>query len=462
MSIDIKNTKFTAPFVLFILGIATRFAYISHPHEVVFDEVHFGKFVSGYFTGEYFFDIHPPLGKLLIALAAYIGGFRPGFDFNVIGEGYSNASYVALRLLPNLFGALVPVCIYFFVRSLRGSVLAAFFAGLVLVFENAILVQSHYILVDSMLIFFGFLGITLFFHYRNFSKKPVHIFAAGIFLALAASVKWTGLSFLALVYLVSLIDLGKDFFNPRHPSFKETMRRGLMLILFPFLIYFSIFAVHFSLLDKSGPGDGFMSPRFLKNQAGSYSSGDPSVEPLGLWGKFSELNARMYTANATLTATHPYSSKFYSWPLMTRPIYYWVKQETPDTLSRIYLIGNPFIWWMAIAGLIAAFLYWKSEPGENKWILYAGWFLNFLPFFNVKRVMFLYHYLPALIFSIVITSLFLFDGKRDLKLYQYRTAILVLMVILFIAGFWFFMPLSYGLPLTTDQYNLRLWFESWL
>ncbi|MFN7088533.1 MAG: phospholipid carrier-dependent glycosyltransferase [Candidatus Paceibacteria bacterium] len=50
------------------LGLITRFLFIWNPPEVVFDEVHFGKFLYAYFTGEYYFDIHPPLGKLILAL----------------------------------------------------------------------------------------------------------------------------------------------------------------------------------------------------------------------------------------------------------------------------------------------------------------------------------------------------------------------------------------------------------
>jgi dolichyl-phosphate-mannose-protein mannosyltransferase len=37
--------------LLFGLGVLTRFAYLTHPREVIFDEYHFGKFVNGYITG---------------------------------------------------------------------------------------------------------------------------------------------------------------------------------------------------------------------------------------------------------------------------------------------------------------------------------------------------------------------------------------------------------------------------
>ena len=49
--------------LLSFLGFITRAYAIHFPGEVVFDEVHFGKFASYYLRGEYYFDVHPPLGK---------------------------------------------------------------------------------------------------------------------------------------------------------------------------------------------------------------------------------------------------------------------------------------------------------------------------------------------------------------------------------------------------------------
>lgn len=51
-----------------------------------FDEVHFGKFASKYIKTQYFVDVHPPLAKLLITLAAFIFGYDGQFEFKDIGK----------------------------------------------------------------------------------------------------------------------------------------------------------------------------------------------------------------------------------------------------------------------------------------------------------------------------------------------------------------------------------------
>src|SRR3989344_8292071 len=114
--------------IILILSVVVHFAFFGYPKETVFDEVHFGKFISGYMTGEYFFDIHPPLGKLIIAGMGYLGGFAPGFSFMNIGEKFPDDLYMWLRFLPALAGAILPLVIYFLVRGLGFSKIASFSA----------------------------------------------------------------------------------------------------------------------------------------------------------------------------------------------------------------------------------------------------------------------------------------------------------------------------------------------
>jgi len=221
----------------------------------------------------------------------------------------------------------------------------------------------------------------------------------------------------------------------------------------------------------------------------------------------SDLNIEMYKSNQRLSATHPYSSQWYTWPLMTRSIFYWVK-DTPSThsinlqggtssepqpnsepvestsseqVSRIYFLGNPVIWWSSTVALIyGLWIMYHGIISRTKkiysifhtpyFILFTGYFLNMLPFVGVKRIMFLYHYLTALIFAILILC-YLIDpertyGRDESRPTSYEAGktkkwLLVGLVATSIATFLFFSPLTYGLSLSEKAYDARVWFASW-
>lgn len=445
-------------------SILVHFLFYGQPDRTVFDEVHFGKFASGYITGEYFFDIHPPLGKLLISGAGGLAGFKPGFGFTNIGDQFPDKIYLALRFLPTLAGTLLPIVIFFLVLRLGWSRWAAFSAAMLIILDNALLTQSRLILLDSFLLLFGFTGLFFYLLYRQ-KQKYRFLFLAVIFVTLSLSIKWTGLTYLAIIGLAEFFRIFKGF-N------KERIISLLIIILVAPVIYYSVFSIHLGLLDKTGPGDAFMSPEFKSTLEGSADSTNQSIVKASNFDKFIELNTQMYKSNAGLSATHPYASKWYEWPLMIGfreesrpPIFYW-NQSDGNNHARIYLIGNPAVWWLsALAMVYVIFSLIAGIPKiirtrvlgrTNKIYLFFifAYFFNLLPFIGVARVLFLYHYFGALIFAIL-ALVFVIDQTPWKK--QIFIGILAVSTLLFIT----FAPLSYGIAIPDELYKTKVWFKSW-
>ncbi|EEP75638.1 hypothetical protein UREG_00484 [Uncinocarpus reesii 1704] len=176
--------------VLLITAIATvvRLFKIYQPSSVVFDEVHFGGFATKYIKGKFFMDVHPPLAKLLITLAGYLGGFRGDFDFKEIGKDYiePGVPYVAMRMLPAIMGVLSVPTMFFTLKGSGCRTVTAALGALLVTFgkpaslstyncelpltygiENGLATQSRYILLDSPLVIFTALTALSFTCFTN-------------------------------------------------------------------------------------------------------------------------------------------------------------------------------------------------------------------------------------------------------------------------------------------------------
>lgn len=423
--------KHLALIAIVLVSIASHFAFFGYPRETVFDEVHFGKFVSGYFTHEYFFDIHPPLGKLIISGAARAAGFQPGFSFGSIGDVFPDNTYLAMRLLPTLAGTLLPIVVFLLALELGFSKPAATGAGLLVALESALVIQSRFMLLDAFLLLFGFLAFL--FYAKSYTLHATrYTILAAFFAGLALSVKWTGATFLGIIGLAELITI------LRQRSWRRLINIAI-LITIPFAIYFSLFALHFSLLNLPGSGDAFMSQDFRDGKFSTFQ-------------KFTELNEETYRANARLTAGHPYSSAWYTWPFMLRSIYYW-----NDLGAKIYLLGNPIVWWASTFGIF--YLLMAVVTGQYRgWqprLMALAYVVNLLPFIGITRAMFLYHYFTALIIAILALA-YVIDRNK------HRSQIVASLVLASIIAFIYFAPITYGKPeLTQRQFDRRMWLRSW-
>ncbi|GAA5939861.1 uncharacterized protein JCM15063_004328 [Sporobolomyces koalae] len=268
---------------LVMLGAVVRYWKIGRPSSVVFDEVHFGGFANKYIQSRFFMDVHPPLAKLLITLVAWLFGFEGGqFDFKDIGREYGpeHVPYIAMRLLPATLGlALVPLT-YLTLRALQLKPATALLGSIFVLFENGLITQSRFILLDSPLIFFTALSVFFWIGFSNendltrdkkgtigpFSRRWwTWLTLTGLALGAVVSCKWVGLFTIATVGVFTIVQLWLLLGDLRVPIpllVRHFVARAICLIVVPALFYLSMFAIHFAILSNSGEGDGFMSSEF--------------------------------------------------------------------------------------------------------------------------------------------------------------------------------------------------------
>ena len=65
--------------ILTVVSLLTRLWGLTLGHQVCWDETHFGKMAGWYLNRTYYFDVHPPLGKLLIAGIGKVVGYNGTF-----------------------------------------------------------------------------------------------------------------------------------------------------------------------------------------------------------------------------------------------------------------------------------------------------------------------------------------------------------------------------------------------
>lgn len=447
--------------VLIVAACITRFWALGSPRAVVFDEVYARHYPSGYLSGNFFFDVHPPLGKLLFAGMATLFHLTPD-------QLYSGPEGTTLlRVLPALAGVAMVPLVYIVVRQLGLGRKMATLGGLMILCDNAFLVESRFALKDMIMIALCTAALSAFLKLCKTTgrKRWVWVSITSVLLGCAVSIKWPALAFIGLfcvaLPLVAIL---------HHTSWKRSLLEIAVAGIIVLAIYVGTFAVHFALLPHSGTDDGFMSEKFQSTLVGSKYY-DPNAK-MSFWDKFNEINIRMYTANDSLIGVHhPYESAWYEWPVEQRPVLYWIDNVRPDgAQARIYLLGNPVVWWMSayvMFFVVGAIIFRHKWLGEKFWLvgfLFTGFVFNFAPFIPVTRQMFLYNYFLSLVCAILMTCVVMYllmgliERKYGMRAMQGAYGSIILIIV---AVFLYFAPLSYGLPLSSQAFDAHMWLSSW-
>jgi dolichyl-phosphate-mannose--protein O-mannosyl transferase len=165
------------------------------------------------------------------------------------------------------------------------------------------------------------------------------------------------------------------------------------------------------------------------------------------WG----MQQQMWWYHTGLRATHPYTSPWWSWPFLIRPIYLYTSSEIGGAVSRIYAMGNPIVFWFGIASVATCAVYSILEKNKKLGFVVFSYLIFFAPWAASPRIMFFYHYLPSIPFMSMAIGYVLRRFPKLIYLF-FPIALLV---------FVYFYPHWAGLnvPLWLDQ--SYYWITSW-
>uniref|UniRef100_A0A096P0E9 Dolichyl-phosphate-mannose--protein mannosyltransferase n=1 Tax=Papio anubis TaxID=9555 RepID=A0A096P0E9_PAPAN len=201
---------------------------------------------------------------------------------------------------------------------------------------------------------------------------------------------------------------------------------------------------------------------------------------LSFMARFLELQWRMLALRSD-DSEHKYSSSPLEWVTLDTNIAYWLH---PRTSAQIHLLGNIVIW---ISGSLALAIYallssWYllrrrrnihdlPQDAWPRWVLAGalcagGWAVNYLPFFLMEKTLFLYHYLPALTFQILLLPVVLQHISDHLCRSQLQRSVFSALVVAWYSSACHvshtLRPLTYGdKSLSPHELKALRWKDSW-
>ncbi|KAI3406661.2 PMT6 [Candida oxycetoniae] len=313
-----KLARIISPLILTALSAFVRIYRIETANKVIWDEAHFGKFASYYIKREYYFDVHPPLGKLLLGLSGYLAGYDGSFKFESGEEYPETMNFIFMRIFSCFFGILVTPIAYKTALEMGYNQWTCWLISLMVIFEQLSLTLSKFILLDSMLLFFTAFTFLCLMNLHNIirtnselSKNGFKWFTlTGLSIGCVCSVKWVGLFVTVLVGLYIIQDLLTKYFlltSKRGISWSRYLSHWVLrvttLIVIPVAVYMSAFKVHFLVLNHTGPGDGSISSLLQASLIGNdLQSGPRSVA----FGSLVTIRSQGLSPNLLHSHSHDY------------------------------------------------------------------------------------------------------------------------------------------------------------
>jgi dolichyl-phosphate-mannose-protein mannosyltransferase len=488
-----------------VTGVAalTRLVGLGSPGELVFDETYYVKdavtlmnlgyegswgpdadaafnagIVDAYDVAPSFVA-HPPIGKWIIAGGlALLGAENP----------------VGWRLGIAVAGILLVVATMVLAHLLfRSTALTGIAGGLIAIDGNAI-VMSRVALLDTALALLCLVGVIFVVLDRRWARarldawlaartaagRPTDwgpvlwwrpwLLAAAVAFGLATGVKWSGLYFLAVFAVYSLVS---DALRRRRAGVAfwlsgTALRQGpasfLLVVPLAALVYLASWAGWFAT-------DGGYYRSWVEDGNPAWS-GALAWVPLDLqnWWHY---QATMYGYHVTERTPHPYQASPLGWLLLLRPTSMYYDADLGGGQSAMILdVANPLIWWAGTAALVALVVIVvlrliRRRPVAREALILTGLAAGYLPWMlYLGRTVFQFYTIafePYLVLALTAVIGMLLGSAADPE--PRRVAgqrVVAGFLAVSVALSIFFLPVWTGAPIPDWYLRLHFWFPAWV
>jgi dolichyl-phosphate-mannose--protein O-mannosyl transferase len=369
------------------------------------------------------FAVHPPVGKLLTAIGIKIFGYRP----------------FGWRFMPALVGTLLVLVVYLIARRLWPSKRwPAVAAAILTACDGLLFVQSRMAMLDIFVAFFVVLGVWLLLEDRARSGDGTGPrwwrLAAGAAFGLAIASKWAAVPMLPVVAAVALAweavrirdQRPKVWVAPRdgviaveseepppdpggffRRTFVTQRNTSMTFQVFALIGTFAVLPVAVYLASYTPwmlSSERYVPPRCVGKAGATYW--------LCYQREIYDYHRNLQAFNDKGEPIHPYMSRPWSWPWISRPAShynarYCENTRTPEPCAagqnvideEIVGLPNPVTWWSGFFVALPFCVYWMIWRRDEVAAFLVVMFLPLvIPWFVYSRPLFLFYMTPATAF----------------------------------------------------------------
>jgi len=292
---------------------------------------------------------------------------------------------------------------------------------------------------------------------------------AGICLGLATGTKWSGLFFVVAFGLMTVFwDMGaRRAAGVRRWWWGAVVLDGLYAGLLTVSLTVSVYVA--SWTGWFAAKDSYDRQWAVTHHATTFAWVPDSLR--SLW----QYHQEMYAFHVNVTSDHPYKTNPWSWLVQGRPTSFFYESPKKghegcmvDLCSKaITSIGTPTLWWGATIAIFVLLFMWALRRDWRAGAILAGFAGGYLPWFNYQhRTIFSFYEVAFVPFVALAVTYVLGLGIGGPKASPRRRKIGLLVagifVIATVACFAFFYPIYTAQVIPQPQWQLRMWFPSWI